>query len=112
MEKIWTKDDGTIDGYSFRGKRLFAKALSGLCERMDTKGISNEMNSVKYKPLDSKIEGAGLVIDVEITHKNQRGIAILKIYGPKEDIKKDNTVTITKSKNSESKYVVLLAEKI
>ena len=54
----------------------------------------------------------GLEIDIEITHKNQRGIAILKIYGPKDDIKKDNTVTITKSKNSDSKYVVLLAEKI
>ena len=62
--------------------------------------------------MDNKLQGAGLEIDIEMTHKNQRGIAILKIYGPKDDNKKDNTVTITKSKNSDSKYVVLLAEKI
>ena len=112
MEKLWTKDDGTIDGYSFRGKRLFAKALVGLRATMEKKGVCNEINSVKFKPLDSKLQGAGLEIDVKITYKNQSGIAILKIYGPKADIKKDNTVTITKSKNSDSKYVVLLAEKI
>ena len=36
-ENVWIKDDGTIDGYSFRGKRLFAKALSGLREKMEKK---------------------------------------------------------------------------
>ena len=112
MEKVWTKDDGTIDGYSFRGKKLFAKALAGLRGKMEKKGVLNEINSVNYKPLDSRLQGAGLEIDVEVTHKNQRGVAILRIYGPKDDIKKDNTVTITKSKNYDSKYVVLLAEKI
>ena len=99
-EKIWTRDDGTIDGYTFRGKKTFAKALAGVRGIMAKKGVSHEIDIVKYKPMDSKEQAGGLEIDVEITFKNQRGIAILKIYGPKEDIKKDNTITITKSKTT------------
>ena len=110
-ENIWTKDDGRIDGYSFKGKRIFGKALMGLRGVMK-RGVTNEIEGVKYIALDNKLQGAGYEIDVQITDKNQRGVAILKIYGPKENEKKDNTVTITKSKNSDSKFVVLLAEKV
>ena len=53
-----------------------------------------------------------LEIIVEVTANNIRGKAIVKIYGPKEDIKKENSVTVNKCKESESKYVVILAEKI
>jgi len=60
--------------------------------------------------LDSRIQGAGLEIDVEIMNKNQRGNAILKIYGPKENDKKDNTVTITKSKKSDAKFNLKIGE--
>ena len=49
---------------------------------------------------------------MEIAINKNRGIAVLKIYGPKEDSKKDNTVTVSKSKESDSKFIVLLAEKV
>ena len=76
------------------------------------KGQPNEINKVQFKALDTKIQGVGLEIDVEIVNNRNRGIAVLKIYGPKEDIKKENTVTVSKSKESDAKFVVLLAEKV
>ena len=110
-ENIWMNAGGKIDGYTFKGEKSFGKALEGLRSVM-IKGVTNEILNTKYKALDRKIQGAGLEIDVQILNKNQIGVAILKIYGPKENDKKDNTVTITKSKNSDSKFIVLLAEKV
>ena len=110
-EKLWTRDDGQIDGYTFRGKRSFGKALEGLKSIM-VKGEQKQMENVKYKALDARIQGFGLEIIVEVQANKRRGEAILKIYGPKEDIKKENSVTVTKSKQSDSKFVVILAEKV
>ena len=110
-EKIWTNNEGKIDGYVFKGKRSFSKALIGLKDTFQ-KGQVQEIGKVKYKALDRRLQGEGLVIDVEIDSNRNRGIAVLKIYGPKEDIKKENSVTISKSKESDSKFIVLLAEKV
>ena len=104
-ENIWTNNNGKIDGYTFKGKRLFSRALIGL------KSIMIKGN-VKFTALDTKIQGAGLEIDVEVSNKKSRGNAILKIYGPKDDTKKDNTVTVSKSKESDAKFIVILAEKV
>ena len=111
IENIWTNNDGKIDGYTFKGKRSFGKALLGLKSIM-IKGQQNEIGNMKFTALDTRIQGIGVEIDVQITNNNNRGIAVLKIYGPKEDIKKDNTVTVSKFKQSDSKFIVLLAEKV
>ena len=58
------------------------------------------------------MQGEGLVIDVQVESNKNRGNAVLKIYGPKENTKKENSVTISKSKESDSKFIVLLAEKV
>ena len=76
------------------------------------KGQPNEIDNVKFTALDTRIQGVGLEIDVKITSNRNSGIAVLKIYGPKEDIKKENTVTVSKSRESDSKFIVLLAEKV
>ena len=50
-EKIWTKDDDgelITDGYSFRGKRSFGKAVEGFREMMK-KGAVGEINEVQFK---------------------------------------------------------------
>lgn len=96
-EKIWTKSDGKIEGYVFKGKTVFGKALEGLRGIMK-KGINNEIEAVKFKPLDSKIQGVGLEIDVEVTHNKNRGVAILKIYGPKEMLKQQILLLFLKVK--------------
>ena len=97
--------------YTFKGKRQFSKALVGLKSIM-IKGQPNEIDNVKFTALDTRIQGVGLEIDVKITSNRNSGIAVLKIYGPKEDIKKENTVTVSKSRESDSKFIVLLAEKV
>lgn len=110
-EKVWTRNDGLIDGYVFKGKRSFGPALIGLKNIMQ-KGEDEEIENVKFKALDFQPRGSGLEFTVEVKVNKDRGVAILKVYGPKEDMKKENSVTITKSKGSESKYVVILAEKV
>ena len=110
-EKVWTRDDGQIDGYVFKGKRSFEPALNGLKSIME-KGKINEIENIEFKALDSQIRGAGLEIVVQLKANKTRGVAILKVYGPKDDAKKENSVTVTKSKESDSKYVVILAEKV
>ena len=86
-EKIWTRDDGQIDGYSFKGKRTFGKALEGL-KSILVKGEQKEIQNVTYKALDTRIEGSGLVIDVEVRANMNRGVPVVKIYGPKHYIAK------------------------
>ena len=48
IENIWTNNDGKIDGYTFKGKRSFSKALVGLKNIM-VKGQQNEIENVKCK---------------------------------------------------------------
>ena len=52
-EKIWTRNDGQIDGYVFKGKRSFGKALEGLKGIMQ-KGILKEIENVKFQVLESE----------------------------------------------------------
>ena len=40
---------------------------------------------------------------MEIVENDQSGLAVVKLYGP--NAKKENVVMVTKSKESESKYV-------
>ena len=57
--------------------------------------------------------GVALDIEIEMIAKGDKGIALVKLYGPYErKAKKDNVVMITKSKQSESKFVTILAEQI
>ena len=112
-EKKWGKtEDGEyiVDGFTFRGKRSFAKVVEGL-NKFFKKGIEHDIVGYeeinKVKALDVKEKGNGLEIDVEITEKNGRGVAVLKLYGP--NTRKENVVMVTKSKQSDSKYVTILA---
>ena len=75
------------------------------------KGATSEVNGIEYKVLDSRIKGAGQEIDIEMSDKGNRGIAVLKLYGPSSK-KKESVVMVNKSKGSDSKYVLTLAQKI
>ena len=110
--KKWGKDiDGEyiVDGYSFKGRKPFLKALEGLKGLM-IKGFIGEVNDVKIQVLDSRIIGAELSIEIQCFQSNSRGNAVLKLYGP--STKKQNVVMVTRSKGNEVKYVVMLAEKV
>ena len=45
-ENVWMNAGGKIDGYTFRGKKSFGKALVGLRSVM-IKGVTNEILNVK-----------------------------------------------------------------
>ena len=60
-------------------------------------------------------KGIELEIDIEVSENSRkgvdsRGVAVAKLYGPNK--KKENTVTVTKSKESDVKFVTILAQKI
>ena len=111
-EKIWTKIDGketVADGYSFRGKRVFKKAWDGLKEHF-VKGIQYERDNILYKAHDVREIGTGMEADVEVIEKGDRGVAKLKLYG--QNTRKENSITISKSREGDHTQITTLAEKI
>ena len=104
-EKIWGKDEGgeqVTDGYVFRGKKTFEKAREGL-DKLFKKGRKNVKNGVEFRALDRRVKGVELEIEVEVAFKNEKGIALLKLYGPNK--KKENVVSVTRNKGSYPKFV-------
>ena len=121
-EKKWFKDqDGQniTNGYTLRGKYCFKNAVEGLIKTLQ-KGVSGEIEGVPYRTLDVRKNGTALEVEVEMLDKGERekgtgkkGIAMVKLYGPYDQKdKKDNVVMVTKSKQSDSNFVTILAEKI
>ena len=112
-EKIWGKKEGgenIVDGYTFKGKNVLKKAKEGLDELLK-KGLQSDVNGIKFKVMDRKIKGSGLEIDVKIEDRSERGIGILKLYGPNKK-SKEYTVMVNKHKDSDVKFVTVLAEKV
>ena len=111
-EKKWGKEEEgeyVTDGYSFRGKTVFQKALEGF-KNMMQKGFIEDINGIRIQVLDRRKNGACLDVEIECTEGNNRGNAILKLYGPNR--RKQNVITVSKCKGSEVKFVTILAEKV
>ena len=111
-EKVWGKDDHgefVTDGYTFKGKRSFNKVIVGL-NAVLKKGNEQENGKIKFKALDARKNGAGFEIDVEVVENGNRGLAVVKLFGP--NTRKQNVVTVTKRKGSGHEFVIILAEKI
>ena len=66
-----------------------------------------------FKPsrTDDRKNGTGIDIDVEVVDGKERGVGILKLYGPNSK-KKENVIMVSKSKDSEHKFVIILTEKV
>ena len=60
--------------------------------------------------MDNRTNGAELNIEIEVTDNDNRGIAVLKLYGPSK--KKEYVILITKSKQSDYKFITILAKNI
>ena len=69
-----------------------------------------QMYKMQFRVLDSRKGQHGIEVDIEISKDKERGIAVLKIFGPNS--KKECTLMITKSKKYEAMYVRLLAVEI
>ena len=91
------------------GKRAFGKAREGFNEMMK-KGFNGKVNDTCFKVLDNRKNGAEINIEIEVTDNENRGIAVLKLYGPNK--RKGNVVMVTKSKRSDAKFVTILAKNV
>jgi hypothetical protein len=100
-EKIWVKKEGgedVTDGYIYRGKKAFDKALGGLKGTLK-KGFQRSLNGVDFRVLDTRIKGVELEIEVEIIENKNKGVAVLKLYGPNK--KKENVLTVSRCKGND-----------
>ena len=103
-----------IDGYKFRGREPFKRAKEGL-QNMMIRGSQGEVGGLEYKVLDTRDKGVEREIDVQVSENakkgvDNRGVAVLKLYGPNK--RKENSVLVTKYKESDIKFVSILAEKV
>ena len=113
-EKKWGKTvegEYVVDGYVFRGKIRFKKAINGL-KKIMVKGAQKDYGEYKFKILDVREKGTGLEAEIEVETKKlaERGNAIIQLIGPNN--RKEYVAMILKLKASEAKFVVFLAEGI
>ena len=104
-EETWGKKvDGEdiTDGYKFRGKQPFRKAKEGL-EKLLVRGAKFDDGNLKFIVKDARDKGIEREVDIEMN------VAVVKLYGPNK--RKENVVTVTKSKQSDVKFVTLMAKK-
>ena len=105
--KKWGKEEEgeyITDGYSFRGKTVFQKALEGF-KNMMKKGVIEDVNGIQIQVLDTRKNGVCLDIEIECTEGSERGNAILKLYDPNR--RKQNVITVSKCKGSEVRFVTI-----
>ena len=104
-ENRWPKEYPT--GYSFKGKkRLFLKVVENFKVLMAKRGDEKILGNVSFKILDSRKVPHGTEYEVEVTKNKDRGVAILKIFGPSP--KKGATLMTNKSKRHDIKFVEIL----
>ena len=103
-ENSWPKDNPT--GYSLKGKkRLFIKVVENI-KLLMKKGSEKVIGNVTFKVLDSLKVPHGVEHEVQICKDKEKGIAILKIFGP--STKKGCTLMTNKAKKQETKFVDIL----
>ena len=94
----------------FKGKkRSFIKSVESL-KVLLKKGDGKSLSNVSFRVLDSRKMPHGVEYDIKTLKEKDRGVSILKIYGPTP--KKGCTVMITKSKEHDAKFVGILATDI
>ena len=104
-ENRWPKENPT--GYSFKGKkRIFLKVVENFKVLMAKRDDEKILGNVSFKVNDSRKVPHGTEYDVEMTKNKERGIAILKIFGP--TTKKGATLMTNKSKKYDVKFVEIL----
>ena len=113
-EETWGKQvDGefVIDGFKFRGRQPVRKTKENL-EKLFVRGAKFDIENVQCKILDARDRGIEREVDIQMigNEKNSKGVAVVKMYGPNK--RKENVVLVTKHKQSDIKFVTLIAEKV
>ena len=107
-EQSWPSEEPT--GFRFRGKaRSFRKAVENIKILMK-KSKQSFINEIQIRVLDSRKIPHGSEAEIEICKDNEKGAAIMKIFGPNK--KKEYTICVTKAKKCDNLYVNVLAKDI
>ena len=115
FENKWYKTNGgeeIVTGYSLRGGQRLKNAVIGIKETLK-RSVIKTINETHIRVLDTRKNGVAWDIEIQMMLKSERGIALVKLYGPYDQKdKKDNVIMVTKNKRSHVKFVEILAEKI
>ena len=107
-ESRWPKEDSS--GFTFKGKKkLFVKAVESL-KMLMKKGHTKSIDDVSFKVLDSRKMAHGTEYDVELNKDADRGVSMLKIFGPNS--KQEYSILISKSRRQDVKFVNMLAVEV
>ena len=91
----------------FKGKKaVFVQSVQSLNDLLK-RGDEISVNNVLFKVMDTRKMPHGTEYDIESTKNKDKGISVLKVYGPNQ--KKGCTVMICKSREYDNKFVSTLA---
>ena len=81
-ENFWPKQADEPTGFTYKGKKkIFVKAVENV-KILLKKGVQKQMIKLQFKVLDTRKGANGVEMDVEISKDKDRGVAVLKVFGP------------------------------
>ena len=87
-----------MTGYSLRGGQMLKHAVIGIKETLQ-RGVNKTLEDTNVLVLDTRKNGVALDIEVQVMLKSERGVAMIKLYGPySPQDKKENVIMVTKTK--------------
>ena len=107
----WPEDDDEVLGYRVRGKKSFSKAAENLKINFKKAQKQNHLNDVSIKVSEVGTIPHGTEYDVDVIKDEEKGSAIVKIYGPNKK-KKQYSIVVSKCKKSDSKNVEIVTKDI
>ena len=113
-EHFWCKDKDKPVGFTYKSKKQdFIKASENIKSNFknSAKGSLKHMDNLDFRILDCRNRDSGPEMDIEITKSKDRGVAVLKFYGPNAKTG-ECTLMINKSKRYDVKFVKILAEDV
>ena len=113
-EHFWCKSKDVPVGFTYKSKKQdFIRAVDSikLNFQNSAKGSPKHMDNLAFCILDNRQKDSGPEMDIEITKNKERGVAVLKFYGPNSKTG-ECTLMINKSKRHNVKFVRILAEEV
>ena len=91
----------------FKGKKpIFVKSVETLKDLLK-RGEGSTVNDISFKVKDRREMQHGTEYDIECSKNQEKGVSVLKIYGPNP--KKGCTVMVCKAREYENKFVSILS---
>ena len=113
-EHFWCKSKGVPVGFTYKSKKQdFIRASEDIKSNFQilAKGGPKQMENLEFRVLDDRKKDNGSEMDIEITKNKERGVAVLKFYGPNSKTG-ECTLMISKSKRYNVKFVRILAVEV